>query len=254
MLILKDLILTNLMVFKKTNALIAKHHLLMYVGLIYGPLLYAANVLGNLLPLFGGMVIFLSYAMVLSNYFHLMHLATSGYKTDWEDIKDGFFKYSRQIFGLLFLFYVAFIGLNWFVIPMLPGLLGLWFLLIVIFLVVVLLNALPEVIYLKNFGELDSIQYAWSFLKTNALDWGVPMVLLLGFNLAVYRMVQWLNVTLLGNLPGAVAQALLLVVMIIVFQFSLGYTMIYRGLLFTRLDKTTRQKRVMQVVKQDLKH
>jgi hypothetical protein len=245
--LLMDLINTNTYTFKKANKLIQDHHVLMYVGLVYAPLLWAMLTFAGMLPLFGGLVTFLAYALILSNYFYLIERATAGYSTDWQDIRNGFGAYMRKIFGILFIFWVANYGVRLFVLPLFPGMLALVAALAVLLLTFILFNALPEVIYKKDFAEVDSIRYTFEFEKRNIIEWYIPNILLIALNYGVWRAVTAINALILPSLPQTVAQALSLVIVIIVLQFTIGYTMLYRGVLFKRLDTTTRQKRLMQV-------
>lgn len=245
--ILTDILHTNIWTLKKTNKLIGEHHLLMYVGLIYGPLLWAMLYLASNLPLFGGMIEFLAYALVFSNYFYLINRATAGYSTNWQDVKDGFGAYMRKIFGLLFVFWVANYGVTLFVFPLLGPLMGNLLGILIYGGCFIIFNALPETIYKKDFGEIDSIRYGIDFLKGNWIDWFVPNGLLIGANIGIWVGIFKGLPIVFGTLPFAVASALTIVVAILVLQLTVGYTMLYRGLLFTRLDSTTRQKRLMQI-------
>lgn len=245
--ILTDILHTNLWTIKKTNKLIGEHHLLMYVGLIYGPLLWAMLFLADRLPLFGGLIEFLAYALVFSNYFYLINRATAGYSTDWQDVKDGFGAYMRKVFGLLFVFWVGFYGVDLFVFPLLKPLMGSLIVILIYGGTFIIFNGLPETIYKKDFGEMDSLRYSIDFLKGNWIDWFVPNVLLIGTNIGIWYGIFSGLPMVFGALPFAVASALTIVIAILVLQLTMGYTMLYRGLLFTRLDTTTRQKRLMQI-------
>lgn len=244
--ILLDLFDTNYTAFKKTNKLIGEHHLLMYVGLIYGPLVFATSYLGSMLPLFGLIVTLLGYALVLSNYFYLIDRATSGYKTEWDDVKNGFTVYMRKIFGIMFIFWVANLLIQLLVVPLVSGFIGFALSLLFMIACFVVFNALPEVTYKKHHSEMDSVKYSMNFVKVNLLEWYVPNILLFAANYFIYQGLMIGFSKVFVNLPSAVAQSLSIVVLIVVLQFTLGYTMIYRGLLFSRLDSTTRQKRMFQ--------
>ena len=244
--ILYDLWHTNVEVFKRTNKLMAEHDILMYVGLIYIPFLFAANYVASLLPLFGGMLWFFSIAVVLSDYFYLIDLATKGYKTGWSDVKDGVFVFSRKVFNILFILWVVDFGVKLLVLPLLPGFLAVIVLVVYWGGTFLLLNALPEVLYQKQHSDIEAIKYAWQFQKRNLVTWYVPNVLMIGLMLSL-GLLFGPATRLFSNLPTALASAAITVVMLIVAQFLMGYFMLYRGLLFNKLDTTSRQRRTMKI-------
>lgn len=242
-----DFTTTNKTIIQKTNRLMGEHTLLMYVGLIYVPFLWAVNYFASRLPLFGGLIWFFALAMVASNYFYLIDLAVKGYKSSWQDVKEGFFVYSRKLFNMFFILWVVNLGVNLLILPLLPGFLGLWVGILYWFGAVILLNALPEVVYQKTYGELDAIKYAMAFQKKNILNWYIPNIALMavvyGFQWGLFR---WI-LPLLVSLPYAVAVGVTTVLFLILVQFIAAYAMIYRGQLFQVLDTTSRQRRIMKI-------
>ena len=109
-----------------------------------------------------------------------------------------------------------------------------------------LLNALPEVLYQKQHSDIEAIKYAWQFQKRNLVTWYVPNVLMIGLMLSL-GLLFGPATRLFSNLPTALASAAITVVMLIVAQFLMGYFMLYRGLLFNKLDTTSRQRRTMKI-------
>lgn len=242
-----DLIYTNLEVFKKTNRLLASHHLLMYVGLIYVPLLWAASMLAASLPFFGGMVWFLALAAVFSNYFHLIDLATKGYKTDWQDVRDGFRVFTRKIFNILFILWVIDFGVELLLMPLLPPLVGFWVGQVYWWGSLLILNALPEVLYQKSYGDIEAIKYAFEFEKRNLVTWYVPNALVLGLAFMTYNWLIARGMQLFSGLSFAVTSAAILVLVLLLTQLLMAYVMLYRGLLFNKLDTTSRQRRLIKI-------
>jgi len=224
----------------------AEHDILMYVGLIYIPFLWIANFVAQSLPLFGGMVWFLAVAMVLSDYFYLIDLATKGYKTGWKDVKDGFMVFTRKMFNILFILWVVNFGVNLLILPLLPG-----FLQVIVALLywggsLLLLNALPEVLYQKPHSDIEAIKYAWEFQKTNLAPWYVPNVIMIAMLFGGSLLIGPAT-ALFSGLPAALASAGITVVLLILAQLAVGYMMLYRGLLFNKLDTTSRQRRLMKM-------
>lgn len=244
---LYDLWQTNKKIFIKTNKLMGEHALLMYVGLVYIPILWAASLASSMIPIFGGMVLAFAIAAVLSNYFHLIDLAIKGYRTSWQDVREGFMVYARKLFNVLFILYVAFLGIDLLIMPLLPGVIGGWLSIILWNGLLLVLNALPEVLYQKRYGELDSLQYAMAFERKNLLTWYVPNLLIYGGVVGTQALVFQYLLPWANRLPGPVAVGVVIVSLLLLVQFVLAYWMLYRGQLFQLLDTTTRQRRIMKI-------
>jgi hypothetical protein len=104
---------------------------------------------------------------------------------------------------------------------------------------VVLLNAVPEVIYRnRTYGGLATIQRAIQFLQGNWLEWGIPNVLLLG----ALQVVRTNGVGLLIFQLGTVG----LVVWSILFGGLFHLVMVFRGHLFVELDGSSHRQRMFR--------
>ncbi|HZX40455.1 MAG TPA: hypothetical protein VFE93_01375 [Myxococcaceae bacterium] len=98
---------------------------------------------------------------------------------------------------------------------------------------VILLNAAPEVIYLRGtYGGLETVQRSIRFLQENWIEWGIPNLVLL----AAYI---WFPRGLLYSLgsAGAVLEAAVLGAL-------LHLAMVFRGHLFAALDGTSHRQRM----------
>lgn len=242
-----DIWQTNKKIFTKTNQLMGEHTLLMYVGLVYIPILWAASYAASTIRFLGGMILAFAIAAVLSNYFHLIDLAIKGYRTNWQDVREGFLVYARKLFNVLFIFYVAFIGVNLLVLPLLPGAIGAWLGIILWNGLLLVLNVLPEVLYQKRYGEIDSIKFALTFERKNLLSWFVPNLLIYGAVVGTQTLVVRYLLPWAYRLPGPLAIGIVIVSLLLIVQFVLAYWMLYRGQLFQLLDTTTRQRRIMKI-------
>jgi hypothetical protein len=101
----------------------------------------------------------------------------------------------------------------------------------------VLLNAVPEVIYLRNtYGGLATMQRAIQFLQACWLEWTVPNLVLLGaLYLAVRRAVD--------ELAAPVVEVVLVAGVI---GGLLHVIMVFRGHLFVALDGTSHRQRMFR--------
>jgi hypothetical protein len=98
---------------------------------------------------------------------------------------------------------------------------------------VILLNAAPEVIYLRGtYGGLETVQRSIRFLQENWIEWGIPNLVLL----AAYI---WFPRGLFYSLgsAGAVLEAAVLGAL-------LHLAMVFRGHLFAALDGTSHRQRM----------
>jgi len=104
---------------------------------------------------------------------------------------------------------------------------------------VVLLNAVPEVIYRnRTYGGLATIQRAVQFLQGNWLEWGVPNVLLLAALQAARTEGAGLLVFQLGTLG--------FILWSIVYGALFHLVMVFRGHLFVELDGSSHRQRMFR--------
>jgi hypothetical protein len=98
----------------------------------------------------------------------------------------------------------------------------------------IILNAAPEVIYLKrSSGGLETIQRSFAFLQENWIEWAVPNALILGG--------VWLVIN--GTIPIALLPFPSITIPVL-FGGLLHLVMVYRGFLFQALDGSTHRQRM----------
>lgn len=103
----------------------------------------------------------------------------------------------------------------------------------------VLLNAVPEVIYQRRtYGGLATIQGAIEFLQANWLEWGVPNLLVLGGLWLFREQALWFLTTQFGILGLALAA--------ILFGGLFHLVMVFRGHLFGELDGSSHRQRMFR--------
>ena len=235
--ILKDLLLTNRSILKKTVSAYKNNVLIFLLAIPYMALTILAGTIASMLGFLGGILIFVVEAAIISDYLHIIHQVITRRRFDMEDFKDGFTVHFRKVYMALFVLWVANYGLNLLVSPVLSAL-GLDFVLAAVyFFALVILNPLPEMIYQKYYSEPETFMKTIEFTRENAVTWLVPNVLILlvlwGVKILVDSMLLsfglgWLNV----------------IVTSVVLAGLISFGMIYRGYLFDVLSKTTRRKRL----------
>ncbi len=251
--VFKDLYYVNRKAIKRTTNLFMKNWLIVFTGFVYSTLtLIISIIIGVLfnnmvLGFFAGIVIFLAISAITSNYLYLLFKIVKHDKFTFQDFKDGFTVYLRKIYTVLFIGWVAQLLFGFIVEPILTGLLSGIFTysvlsVLISILVLILVNALPETIYQKNYSPVESIIYAFNFIKENWIEWFLPNIILMGIlyfstgiivrNIFAYNIGFNFRPSLIG------------IAIYFLGQIIFSYTMIYRGVLFDILSTSTRRKRM----------
>lgn len=235
--ILKDLIKTNRTVLKKTIVAYKNNLLLVLLGIPYMALTFSAGLLASWLGFFGGILIFVVEAAIISDYLHIINQVMTRRKFDLEDFKNGFKVHFRKVYMVLFFIWVANYGASLLLMPILNAL-SLGFVLIAIyFFAFIILNPLPELIYQRHYSEWETILKSVEFSRENAFCWFVPNAVLIT---GIYA----LNIVIQNLMRPLASGWLSLMVSSVVMAGLLSFIMLYRGFLFDILFKTTRRKRL----------
>lgn len=106
---------------------------------------------------------------------------------------------------------------------------------IITILAMMVLNALPETLYLEEYDGYNSIIKSVEFLKDNVLNWGLPNLIIL-----VLIYIYSNGVSLLNGLnfsePKSIAESVVVILI-------MGIYLVYRGMLFEILNGSSRRKR-----------
>lgn len=207
--------------------------LLLPVGLFLA--LQLAGVLAAPLGMLAGFILGLVLAALGSCYLYFLGEVVANAKVQLSEFRKSIGAYFWSVANVLFVYWVAS-----FVIGSLlshsPQAQGANLALQLVALV--LLNAVPEVIYQRHtYGGLATIQRAVQFLQTNWMEWGVPNLVLLGLLWLVLQE----GLGLLGTLGMAG-----LVLWSIVFGSLLHLVMVFRGHLFAALDGSSHRQRMFR--------
>lgn len=230
---------------KKTVKSLKKHWPIIFTGFLYSLLNIALfGLMGMLvtgpLYLISGIIVAIANSSLISNYLYLLFNIVNYDRMTLNDFKEGFGHYLRKIYGVFFIAYIGSLLLSFFG-PILGGLANLLDLIIYLTILVVL-NPLPETIYLKHYSSWESIVYCVEFIQENWLNWLLPNFLLsLILYLTTGNFLTNIFNTHLGfrNLLNPINLALY-----IVGQLVFSFMMIYRGHLYKELSTSTRRKRM----------
>ncbi len=106
---------------------------------------------------------------------------------------------------------------------------------IITILAMMVLNALPETLYLEEYDGYNSIIKSVEFLKDNVLNWGLPNLIILVLIYIYSNGVSMLNGLNFSELKSIAESVVVILIM--------GIYLVYRGMLFEILNGSSRRKR-----------
>ena len=252
--LIKDMIYINKITGKKAMDLFLKNWLIIFTGLIYttinivayfvfSPLMYMP-----LLNIIAGIALYFLSVGLISSYLYIMHSIIKYKKFEFKDIKRGFKVYLYEVSRVLFIGWIA--GMLGFriLVPVISGVVGgsldsATITNIIMIIVFVVINPLPEVIYQKGHTGLDGIKYTFEYTQENWIEWLVPNAVLLGLLYIIAGSVVT-NLFATGVSVGFNLLSIKGIGLYLIGQVIFSFTMIYRGVLFDLLSTSTRRKRM----------
>ena len=194
----------------------------------YSFALAATSIVAPSLGIAGGFLMSLVWAACASSFLYLVEMILRTGSVSWGDFRRSFGVYLWDVVGVTFILWVVFAvatpALR--TIPQGPGLiLGMNLVIVVLF------NAVPELIYLGHHSALELLTESYRFIADNWIEW-FPATLAMAVPLALIAGVP---------LPGA-----LVWVRTAVLAFLVYYVMVARGLLFLELHGSSRRSRVFR--------
>lgn len=251
---LKDIVYINKTVIRKATDLFLKNWLIIFTGLIYITITAVARVIA--IPFFyipivnivAGVILYLLSASLISSYFYVLYGIIKYERFEFRDIKRGFKVYLNEVTRVLFIGWIASIVVFNLIVPILSNSLGGYLdtqtiINIIMIIVFIAINPLPEVIYQKGYTGLDGIRYTFEFMKENWVEWLVPNVILLGLLYIVTgRIITSLFST--GISLNLSVLSIKDILFYLIGQVIFSFAMIYRGVIFNILSTSTRRKRM----------
>ena len=245
--ILQDLFYTNKKVLFKTLKTVFKSQELFIIGIPYLLIPMIVFSMASALSFLAGIIIFACISAVISDYLYVIEFILKHERFSWHAFKVGYKVYFRNIFGTLFVLYLVNYGIGLFIQPILRilpfGGLLMWLLQLAIVLII---NPLPEVFYQKKYDELDSLNYSIHFMKNNPISWIVPNVILILGTYGVYKAVFSLVSLITYSLSYNISLGIIVIVVALLLQVVIGFSLVYRGYLFNILENSTRRKRLFK--------
>lgn len=188
-----------------------------------------SNILFGVLKLNGyisGLLVYIFKVCILG---FIMSILYTGVKDTGSSIvfQDYDFKpFAIKIIQVGFVIYIAQIILS-------PIAMNFYFIVTIIAMIV--LNALPETIYLEDYDGYNSIKASVEFLKDNALNWGLPNIIIMALIYASIDGVSLFTGLYFSDLKSVIKSVVVILIM--------GIYLMYRGMLFEILNGSSRRKR-----------
>lgn len=242
---MKDLIYLNKSSFNKTVKSLRKNWMIIFTGIIYTFLNIAIFSLVNIfltgiLSILSGIVVAIITSAFISNYLYLLFNVINYDRLSVQTFKDGFKYFLWKIYGVLFIAYLGSYLLG--IVSNILGNLSFIINIVIYAVILILLNPLPETIYLKSYSSWESVQSTFEFMQENWLNWLLP-------NIVFHGVLYFITGNILTNiftthLSFNMIFGIRNIVLYVLGQGLFSFIMIYRGHLYKLLSGSTRRKRM----------
>jgi hypothetical protein len=216
--------------FTRGGALALRNWQVLLSVFAYAGILYVGGYLAMFVGLVGGFVMSLLISACASSFLFLVEMIVRTNRANWEDFTRGFGVYLWDVVGVSFALW-----LFWFVatpiLQQVPQ--GHVAVLAINLVLLVLLNAVPELIYLGHSGLVDLLSRSYQFIANNWIEWFPPNLLLMAGLYALWT----------APLGDSMA---ILIGQVALSALYLYFAMVVRGFLFIELDGSTRRARLFR--------
>lgn len=195
----------------------------------YSAFLAAGGYAAAFLGLVGGLLMSLLTAACAGSFLYLVETMVRTGRVTWEDFRRSFGAYLWDVVGVFFVLWIF-----WqLVMPLLAQVpQGHVIVLCIQLVILVLFNAVPELIYLGHYTLIQLFSRSYEFIGSNWIEWFPPNLLLMVGFAAIWVMP-------VDGLPARLVQSA-------VAALFLYFMMVVRGLLFIELDGSTRRSRIFR--------
>jgi hypothetical protein len=212
-------------VFPQAAVLAVKNWPVLGTLFVYLVLLSVASTVARFMGFAGGLVVSLVWAACAGSFLYLVEMMVRTSRVSLDDVRRSFGVYLWDVVGVSFVFWVFFT----LVTPALIQLPNGWLILLCINIaILVLCNAVPELIYLGHHSALALLAESYGFIAANWLEWFPANIVAAAILYAVSL--------LPGHGPLGIVQYALIALLVY-------FTMVMRGLLFLELYGTTHRSR-----------
>jgi len=185
-------------------------------------------------PWVGGLILALVRDACVSSFLVMVEAMIREERILLNDFKRSFWVYFWDVIGVFFLFFIVELLV---IAPL--GQAGLvWAVLGIYFAFLILFNPIPELIYNERHGTIELYQRAYGFIVANWIEWFVPNLLIMGvYGFVVFFLMEYFpirNLLLFYAVWGSFS------------ALYVYFFMIFRGLLFKELHRSSRRMRIFQ--------
>ena len=215
--------------FARGAALAVKNWPVLGTVFAYSAILAVGAYFAMFLGIAGGFVMSLLTSACLGSFLYLVEMIVRTNRVSWEDFRRSFGMYLWDVVAVTFALWIF-----WQVVtPLLQQMpQGYVIVLCIDLLILVLFNAVPELIYLGHYPLLQLLSRSYEFVASNWIEWFPPNLLLMAGVVALWAYAA-------EGLPQRIVQAA-------VTALFLYFAMVVRGLLFIELDGSTRRSRLFR--------
>lgn len=196
--------------------------LLVYIGLFALAMPVAIR-----LGIVGGLLLSLLWSACLGSFLALVEVMVRGGRVTFEDFRQSFGRYLWDVVGITFLLWIFWRLATPAMLSLENGPVVVRAVWLVLF---VLLNAVPELIYLGHHGSFALVGASYSFIAENWIEWFPPNLVLAAGAIGI------LSLPLAGLEP----------LRWLVFALYVYFAMAARGFLFLELFESTRRSRAFR--------
>ena len=215
--------------FSRGAVLAARNWLVLGSVFAYVAILNAGAHFAALLGIAGGFVMSLLWSACVGSFLYLVEMIVRTNRVSWEDFLRSFGAYLWDVVAVSFALWI-FWQIMTPLLAQMPQ--GRVIVLCIELLILVLFNAVPELIYLGHYPLLQLLARSYQFIANNWIEWFPPNLLL-----TALLALLWLRpATSAGE---SIAQSALT-------ALFLYFAMVVRGLLFIELDGSTRRSRIFR--------
>lgn len=215
--------------FTRGAVLAAKNWPVLATIFVYGAIMAVGAYAAMFLGIAGGFVLSILTSVCLGSFLYLVEQIVRSNRVSWEDFRRSFGMYLWDVVGVSFALWIF-----WQVVmPLLQQMpQGHVIVLCIELLILVLFNAVPELIYLGHYPLLQLLSRSYQFIASNWIEWFPPNLLLMAAFVGLWA---YGGTTVVERVVQTAATALFLY-----------FAMVVRGLLFIELDGSTRRSRIFR--------
>lgn len=123
----------------------------------------------------GGILLSIYQALAITFYLGWLRDSRQSQRVRLEDLKELDWGIFQSVISILFILWIC----DWVLVMLGTGMDSGWSRVILQLLIVVILNSIPETLYLANRDGMDAVQESFSFTTRNWIEWFLPYIVLL---------------------------------------------------------------------------